>query len=92
MGASREAALRDIRAKAAATGEEPPDVFDIPVSTTMPADEEETERTTRELEAAAAGNKGVVSDEELKRRKKSLEWLRRRARSHYDDALSLIEK
>jgi hypothetical protein len=92
MANSREAAIRQMREKAAATEKKPPNIFDIPQSRSAPLDENELQQLRRRMEAAADENAANVTAEEAEQRQESTKRLLRKAGTHYKDALSSIEK
>ena len=92
MGGSREAAIRQMREKAAGATATPPNVFDIPQSHLQELKDADREELRRRLEAEAAQNDSNVSEEEALQRQRDTELLLRKARSHYKDAVNSIEK
>jgi hypothetical protein len=91
MAGSREGAITEIRAKAASTGNTPPNVFDIPqpYAARMTADDQAKARA--ELEAAAARNSSLLATDDAKAKAAAAANLKKRAASHYQDALNDIE-
>lgn len=91
MGKSREAAIKQMREKAAAADRKAPNVFDIPKSRTQPLNEDEREELRKRMEAAADENAESVTPEEAEKRRKDTEILLKKAARHYKDALKSIE-
>jgi len=91
MAGTREAGVTEIRQKAAATGDAPPNVFDIPTPNSEMMTPEQQAKVRAELEAAAARNAAIVSDADAKAKASTTNSLKKRAATHYDDALNAIE-
>jgi len=91
MAGSRQGAISEIRAKAAATGDTPPNVFDIPQPNATRMTAEDQEKARAELEAAAARNASILSTDDAKAKAAAAASLKKRATSHYQDALNDIE-
>ncbi len=91
MGETRDVAIRQMREKAAGANKTAPNVFDIPESRLKELSPEEREALRRRLEAAADENAASVTEEEALRRQQDTERMLRKARTHYNDALSSIE-
>jgi len=91
MGANREAAVGEMRAKSAASGKNKPNVFAVRESVAEPVTKEEEEAMKAELAQAQARNEAGVSPEEANAKAQGSGRLLKRARSHYDEAISSIE-
>jgi hypothetical protein len=91
MASSRDGAISEIRAKAAATGNAPPNVFDIPQSNVGRMSAEEQAQARAELEAAAARNASILSTDDAEAKAAAAANLKKRATTHYQDALNEIE-
>ena len=92
MADTREGAIEQIRAKAAATGKNPPNVFAPPPPPNPRMTPEEEAQTRAELAAAAARNQAVPGVAGQGRETAEARRLRLRAKRHYEDTLKAIEK
>ncbi len=92
MADTREGAVEQIRAKAAATGKNPPNVFAPPPPPNPRMTAEEEARMRAELAAAAARNQAVPGGPSQARETAEARRLRLRAKRHYEDTLKAIEK
>lgn len=91
MAGSREGAITEIRAKAASTGDTPPNVFDIPQPYAGRMTTDDQAKARAELEAAAARNSSLLATDDAKAKAAAAANLKKRATSHYQDALNEIE-
>jgi hypothetical protein len=91
MASDRDAAVAQIRAKAASMEDEKPNVFDRGTSSVRPLTSAEQEQLKAELATIAARNRNAISAGEAERRAEEIRRLRQRAQSHYDDTIELIE-
>ncbi len=89
--AQREQAISEIRAKAEnANSGELTNAYATNDGPTTPLTAEEQAAKIAELERNAATNQGSVTDAELAAKQNSINELRSKARSHYDNALNTI--
>lgn len=89
---TREGAIEQIRAKAAATGNNPPNVFAPPPPPNPRMTPEEEAQLRADLAAAAARNQAVPGGPGQARETAEARELRLRAKRHYEDTLKAIEK
>lgn len=89
--AQREQAIAEIRAKAQnSTSGELTHAYAIADGPTQPLSPEEQAAKIAELERNAAANGSAVSDAELDAKQRSINELRSKAKSHYNNAISTI--
>lgn len=91
MAKTREEAIQQIREKAAATGKNKPHIFEERKAATQRMSKEEQARIAAEMEATAARNANILSENEAEARSKDSKLLQLRAKSHYDKAVKNIE-
>jgi hypothetical protein len=90
LAATRPEAVTEIRAKAAATGKNKPNVFDIPQPSSGRMTKEEIDAARAELAAAAARNdQALPADGNAK--SASAAALKKKAQTHYNSAVAEIE-
>lgn len=89
---NRISGLAEIRAKAAATGGDAPNINEIPSTRGrhFTADELRLKRALLRAEAQAA--QGLITETELTQKRAQIAAMRRKARSHYDQAVRQISK
>ena len=88
---NRDQAIAEIRAKAASTGNAPPQIGDVPVSTIKHLTAREQALSKAELQAEAQAARGLISDSELAAKRAEFALLRKKAKSHYNQALQQIQ-
>ncbi len=91
MASSKPQAVEQIRAKASATGNVKPNVFDIPKSSPNRLTATRQAESRSELEAAAAKNAAIMDSGEAQAKAGAAKKLKRQAQTHYDAALKEIE-
>ncbi|GIL00343.1 MAG: hypothetical protein BroJett030_02420 [Alphaproteobacteria bacterium] len=91
MGASRDVAVREMRAKGEQSGRNRPHAFTTRQALAEPVPKEEIDELAAEMTAAAARAQAEISDEEAQAVAARRKSLRERAARHYRDALSSIE-
>jgi hypothetical protein len=91
MASDRDAAVAQIRAKAASLEDQKPNVFERGTSSVRPLTSAEQEQLKAELASTANRNRNAISAGEAERRAEEIRRLRERARSHYDNTIELIE-
>jgi hypothetical protein len=87
----RSEGVRIIRDKAAGKPGLKPQVGPLPTTATSQFTPSEQQAKIRELSAAAAASQEQVRDAEIRARRREFQVLRRKASSHYRDALKGIE-
>lgn len=88
---SRTGSVEQIRAKAAATGDAPPNVFTARQRATAGMSSAEQEKARAELEAAAARNAAMLGGTDAAARAASAKKLKQQALTHYEETLKEIE-
>lgn len=88
--ADRQRGVAEIRNKAAMMPNEKPQVGLLPESAAQPMTAEQQAKNAAELEAALAEN--AIADEEIDAKTASILLLKRKAKTHYSDAVSGIAK
>lgn len=91
MASNRQQAVGEIRAKAAATGKNPPNLFAPLPDSTSRMSLAQQEQSRIELQAAAAANAAMLSPGEAEAKAAAARKLKRRAQSHYGEAVKAIE-
>ncbi len=91
MANTRPLAVGEIRAKAAATGNIKPDVFDVPKSSPNRMTAAEQSASRAQMQEAAARNAAILSSGEAEAKANSAKKLKQKAQTHYDAALQEIE-
>lgn len=91
MATDRDAAIEQIRTKAAAAPDVKPNVFDRGRSSVQRLTPSEQERLKAELAAIATRNKRAIRSDEAERKAAEIIRLREQAQSHYQDTLDRIE-
>lgn len=92
LGASREQAIGQIRQKASGAGKTKPDVFQPRYASAAQLSVAEQAALEAEMARDAAVTQGGISAKEAAAREAAALRLRRRAATHYKEALSSIEK
>jgi len=92
LGANREEAIGQIRGKASAAGKTKPDIFAPRYASAAQLGDEELARLEKELQGDVAATQGGISGKEAAAREAAALRLKRRAATHYKEALSTIEK
>ena len=87
----REKAIAEMRAKAANGSGVKTRIGLLPESSSDPMDAGKQKRLAAELEKSIEEAEKSATDEELEAKKNSIEAMRRKAGSHYDNALKRIE-
>ena len=88
---NHDQAITEIRAKAANTGDAPPQINDVPVSTIKHLTAQQQALSKAELRAEAQAAHGLISDAELAAKRAEIAKLRKKAQSHYNQALQQIQ-
>lgn len=91
MAQSRPEAVQQIRAKASATGTNPPNVFDIPQASPNRLTADGQALTRAELQAAASQNAAILNPKEAEAKAAAARKLKLRAQTHYGAAVKAIE-
>ncbi|HSO48483.1 MAG TPA: hypothetical protein VLQ68_11190, partial [Rhizobiaceae bacterium] len=91
MAKTREGSVEQIRAKAALTGNAPPDVFAGGERATTGMSSADQEKSRAELEAMAAKNAAMVAGSDAKAKAAAAKKLKLQAKSHYEETLKEIE-
>jgi hypothetical protein len=88
--ADRQRGIAEIRNKAAGMPNVKPTVGPIPATATQPMTPEQQQQIAAELQGNLTEN--AISDAEIESKAASILWLRKKAQSHYDEAVSGIAK
>ena len=89
--AAREQAVAEMRAKAADLSDENANAFQSRESSVRPLTASEADAKIRALNASASESGIQITDEEMDAKQRSIAELRRKAKTHYSDALKKIE-
>lgn len=89
--AAREQAVQEMRAKGQETSGEKTKIGLLPETATQQLTRSEQNSKAAALKNAAAEAQSSVSDEEIQSKQDSISRLRKKARSHYGDAVKRIE-
>jgi len=92
MGASREQALNEIRAKAASNPDIKPNIFASQAGSAKQLSKADQAKLKGDLKKKTDILNAEVSQEEIAAQQADAEWLRKHGASHYQDALNRIEK
>ncbi len=91
MAKTREGSVEQIRAKAALTGNAPPDVFATGQRATTGMSSADQKKSRAELEAMAARNAAIASGSDADAKAAAAKKLKQQAKSHYEETLKEIE-
>ncbi len=91
MANTREGSVEQIRAKAASTGNAPPNIFASAQRATSGMSSADQEKSRAELEAMAAKNAAMAAGSDANAKAAAAKKLKLQARSHYEETLKEIE-
>lgn len=89
--AAREQAVEEMRAKAEQTSGEKTHIGALPETAAKQLTPRQQQTKSAELKAAVAQAQSSVSDAEVQSKQSSIQRLRQKAKSHYQDAVKRIE-
>jgi hypothetical protein len=91
MAKTRAEAIEQIREKAANTGKNKPNIFDVKQSSVPRKTTEEQAEVAAEMEALAARNATILSADDAAAKAAEAKKLKLKAKTHYEQALENIE-